>query len=1155
MHSVEDATGNVPQIVETPAPAQPTAPAVVAVIVTHDPGPWFDEALAAVRDQDYPNLLVLVIDAASATDPTPRVAETMPSAYVRRIEANRGFGAAANEVREVVDGAAFFCFLHDDAAPAPDAVRTLVSEAMRSNAGIVGPKLVQWDDPRRLLEVGVDVDKFGERIGRVEPGELDQEQHDGVRDVFIVPGACTLVRADLFEAVGGFDEGIDLLNDDLDLCWRAHLAGARVLVAPDAVVRHVEALGDRSDVGERRVRLMRHRIRTMLSCYSPLYRLRIVPQAVVVAVLEVLYTFVVGRREHSADIRSAWRWNRQRRGEIAARRKAIEGFRQVRDVEIRRLQRRGSARLIAFSRGQIGSGPDRSQQAAEGVQRIATGLSDTRTQVFAAVVAVTLAVVGVGSRHLFLTDVPAVGSFAPFDVGAVDLLRQAVSGWRDVGLGADAPAPTSFLLTGLLGLVTLGSMDVLRGLLIFGCLGAGFVGITRLLRPFGSRLAQAVGLAAYASASLAYNAFAGADWPALVAYGALPWIVLVLARISGLEPYDALDVPFGGAAVRLGVLLAVVGAFAPAVALAVVVTLVAFAVATFLVSATAGTGRAIGAGIVALGVAVVLNVPWALEFVLTGARWEQVVGQRGGADPVPVTELLIFATGPVGGSPLAYGLLVAAALAVLIGRSWRLDWALRGWVLFAVGIGVAYVGEQGLGPALPSAGVLLAPALVGLALAAGLGVVAFEEDLRAYGFGWRQAAAAVSLAALVLGVMPTLLDASNGRWRMPSGGLETTFGATFADQDAFRVLWIGDPAVLPGDPWQIEGDLAFSTSTDGLPSFTDHWSGAPTGATELLLDAVELARTGQTQRLGRILAPMGVRYIVLPSQSAPSPLGGLRRPIDAELVAALDNQLDLRTQAVNPAYRVYVNEVAMATRSSVPAGAGDGTIVDVDRATVEAAAAALPEVVDERHYTGEVAAGTRVLHSIGSSAGWELVVDGQAQPRTKLYGWASGYDVAVAGEASLEYRTPGLQYALLALQLVFWAVALRIGLRRWRSPVADTPAPPESPVEPARPSILSVTVPATVPTRDDAAVAVADGPRWGGDDDGPVGTDEPVGTGETDVATPDAVDDTDDVVDDTDTDDEVDDTDDAADDDADTDDEVEDDDEHDRAGDDEEDDR
>ena len=139
----------------------------------------------------------------------------------------------------------FFCFLHDDVALEPDAIRLLVEELYRSNAGIVGPKLVAWDDPGVLQHVGLGVDRFGEIDPIVEPGEVDQEQHDAVRDVFALPSACLLVRADLFRAIGGFDTAIDFYGDDVDLCWRAHLGGARVVVVPAARGRHREELAER----------------------------------------------------------------------------------------------------------------------------------------------------------------------------------------------------------------------------------------------------------------------------------------------------------------------------------------------------------------------------------------------------------------------------------------------------------------------------------------------------------------------------------------------------------------------------------------------------------------------------------------------------------------------------------------------------------------------------------------------------------------------------------------------------------------------------------------------------------------------------------------------------------------------------------------------
>jgi GT2 family glycosyltransferase len=221
---------------------EPSAPPVVAVVITCDAGPWLEETLLAVGAQDYPNFSVLVIDAHSAEDPTPRIAAVLPHAYVRRLPDRVGFSRAANEVLGTVEGASHYLFCHDDIAPAPNVVRILVEEAFRSNAALVAPKMLVWERPDLLLSVGQSADKTGLPADLVDRGELDQEQYDAVRDVFCAPGGCTLVRADLFHALGGFDEGVDLFGEDLNLSWRAQVAGGRVVVAPDARVAHVEAI-------------------------------------------------------------------------------------------------------------------------------------------------------------------------------------------------------------------------------------------------------------------------------------------------------------------------------------------------------------------------------------------------------------------------------------------------------------------------------------------------------------------------------------------------------------------------------------------------------------------------------------------------------------------------------------------------------------------------------------------------------------------------------------------------------------------------------------------------------------------------------------------------------------------------------------------------
>ena len=102
--------------------------------------------------------------------------------------------------------------------------------------------MLGWDEPRRLLEVGVSISRSGRRHTGLERGEQDQGQYDGQRDTLAVGSAGLLVRRSLWSDLGGFDRSLPFFREDVDLGWRANLAGHRVAVATDAVVHHAEAM-------------------------------------------------------------------------------------------------------------------------------------------------------------------------------------------------------------------------------------------------------------------------------------------------------------------------------------------------------------------------------------------------------------------------------------------------------------------------------------------------------------------------------------------------------------------------------------------------------------------------------------------------------------------------------------------------------------------------------------------------------------------------------------------------------------------------------------------------------------------------------------------------------------------------------------------------
>ncbi len=1035
------------------------APPVVAVVVTHDAGPWLEECLASFGAQDYPNLAVLVINAASTVDPLPRVASVLPDAYVRHLDHNPGFGAAANEVLQAVEGASFYVFCHDDVLLDPSAVRALVEEAFRSNAGVAGPKLVCWGQPRALLQVGLSADKTGVMTPLVEQGELDQEQHDRVRDVFAVPGACTLVRADLFATLGGFDPEITFLGDDLDLCWRAHVAGSRVVVVPAARVQHREELSARRGVDDRRRLFARHRLRTMLTCYSAFHLFRVVPQAMVLTLVEAVYALAAGQVVQSVDVLGAWSWNLRRLGDLRRRRRQLRAVRGLRDAEIRRLQGRGSARLSGYLRGELGRG-DRVRQSIADAGRGITGSLKAGPRRLALVACmIVAAVVLVGSRELIGARLPAFASLIPFDHGPFSLLGRYLNGWSPAGLGSEAPAPTAFALLGLAGTAFLGAMGVLQQVLVLGTLPLGLVGVWRATRHLGSPRARAVGLVMYAVAPLPYDALGRGRWDGLVLYAAAPWVLARLLAAAGEEPFGGAEVRPGTAGLRrevllVGVLIAVVAAFVPLVVVLVPVVALAMVIASLLAGGVRGSVRALAVAAGASVVAVVLHLPWSLVFLPTAGGWGAMAGISPlGTDELGVGQLLRLETGSVRLSAFGWAIPLAASLALLIGRGWRFTWAARLWLVALASWVLVWAGGRGLtGLPLPPAEVLLAPAAAALALAAALGMVAFERDLLGYQFGLRQVASVAAAGGVVLAAVPVAVAALDGDWDTPDSDFSRTLAFMDATElrgeGAFRVLWLGDPEVLPVAGRRLGEHVAYGLSRSGAADLGERWATSPEPAGGLVDGAVRLAADGRTQRLGRLLGPLGIRYVVLVDQAAPARSGGVRRPLAEGVRATMAQQLDLRTVDVDPALTIYQNAAWVPARAALSAGTGSETTEldlaldasDPFDATVGLDLSSSQPVLDEARspvrFGGSVSPGP-VYVAESFSPRWELRVDGERARHRRGFGWANAFTVdagARGTEATLRYRTSPLRWLAVAGQAALWGAAVWLVAVGWRRP-------------------------------------------------------------------------------------------------------------------------
>jgi GT2 family glycosyltransferase len=1017
------------------------APPVVAVVIVHDPGPWFDTTMAALARQDYPNLrmLFLVADGAVPFDEVQeRIVSVIPTAFVRSLGANAGFGPSANEVLRLVEGDnGLFLVCHDDVAPEPDALRLLVEELYRSNAGAVGPKFVEWDEPRVLQSVGLSMDRFGEIDPVVEVGEVDQEQHDGVRDVFALPSAYFLVRADLFRQLGGFDPAIDFHGEDVELCWRIHHSGARVIVVPSARVRHLGQLRERRpDLAHGRSKA-RHRMRSV----ATLTGASRLPLRIVEMVLLTMGELVVG--PFTGRFGQAWKSLGAlvglipRTPAILARRRAVKAGRVVPEREVFSLQERGSARLNSYLRSR-----ETATYVGSGVE-IRRWRPSTTGPVLAWLA--VLAGVVVGARSFLGDGIPPVGEFLAFPESPARLLDTYMSGWNPTGAGATSPNPTGWATLAGLSVVTLFNMGLLHTVFVLALVVVGAAGTWKLATVFPSTRAQVGALVVYAATPLVSGAMSSGRLTVLVTYAAVPWTVHLLRRAAGistadplLSAADAVDglVTLDGLerarrTVLAGIVVAVAVAFAPIVLPGVVVLAVLLAAATLLAGGpwqTAAWFAVTGLGAAAVGA--LLNLPWIFSW-----SWEGLVGAPPIGEPGRgLVELASFEIGTTDLAVLSLALYLPVFAALLLARAWRLTWAVRAGVLVVAFGALAVLGDRGSLPfSTPEAGVLLVPVALGLAVSAAAALAAFDLDVRGGSFGWQQPLGILASVAVVVGVVPGVVAIADGSFQTPTTPLARLIDASIPEAGAdgdFNVLLIGDARVLPVPSTEYRDGVAWAIVDDGALDALDRWAPPPNAASDLVTTALDEMSASSTLRAGRLLAPLGIRYIVVPPFDGVNSTVNDPLPLPAGLVSSLEDQLDLVARIPRlPTLEVFENRAwlptaALLTGPAAEASSSAGSEVLV-RSELSGANPVFVGVDQFGSTVDDVQAG--VVHlAVPFDDNWSLRVDGESIPARRAFGETTAFDVTTGGVATLAYDSPAIRFLAVLVQALLWIVALGV---------------------------------------------------------------------------------------------------------------------------------
>ncbi len=293
------------------------SPTVSVVIVNYRVEDRVATAVASV--QSDPSVAeIIIVDNGSASSVLKTLQQTYPAVRLVESDQNVGFAAAANRGARLAHGE-FLFFLNPDAIAETACIPRLI-DAYRARPGIVGPAI--YAAANHSLDIGATMNHLGMSVSL-----------DGIQPPLYVSGCALFTSTWLFARLGEFDERYFLFVEDVELCWRALLAGYDVRAIPGARVRHeggASAGGGYFTAGQRyhtsALRIAareKNTVAAMISC-APWYWLpAVLPALIARSVAFAIGGLCLGRTRLSLALLGGLAWNMVHLPSSLARRRSL----------------------------------------------------------------------------------------------------------------------------------------------------------------------------------------------------------------------------------------------------------------------------------------------------------------------------------------------------------------------------------------------------------------------------------------------------------------------------------------------------------------------------------------------------------------------------------------------------------------------------------------------------------------------------------------------------------------------------------------------------------------------------------------------------------------------------------------------------------------
>lgn len=306
-------------------------PLISIIIVNYNGKHWFEKCVKSIRMQTYRSVEVIVVDNASSDGSVAYVEKEFPEIQIVKSQKNNGFGVSNNIGVGHAKGQEIL-FLNNDTYFDENFLEILVGFKSRHRANIVGPKILDFEKEDHCKGRFLSIDVYGYAGFEYAPKP------------FYVEGCSLMISKADFLKLRGFDDKYFMYSEDIDLCWRALMAGMTIEVCDNAVLHHFGGGSSENTRLEkktthvvpyfRRYEVEKNNLRNVLKNYRLINLLWVLPGFLLISFFEAMFYLATGNIKAAILIGKAVFWNIANIADTLNERAELQKSRSTGDSEI-----------------------------------------------------------------------------------------------------------------------------------------------------------------------------------------------------------------------------------------------------------------------------------------------------------------------------------------------------------------------------------------------------------------------------------------------------------------------------------------------------------------------------------------------------------------------------------------------------------------------------------------------------------------------------------------------------------------------------------------------------------------------------------------------------------------------------------------------------